>query len=676
MIQDMTHNMHKNIVRMTAMTARIVLTGLILLLTGGNARAGVVVTGSVYGGGNEAGVGANTVVNIETGSIATSGAEGAGVYGGCNTKGTVGGNATVVISGGTIGAGTVTDGVGTESKHANVHGGGKGQPTLVKGNVVVRIDKKNYTNEDKSGDAVIWGDVYGGSALGNVNAQNKGTDAQPNYDYSGDSEILVVKTAVSLISGTVYGSVYGGGLGQLKDADAGKDAIASDVYGPVTVTVEGGSATNVFGCNNLLGMPKQTVAVYIKGTKAVASGSYAISNVYGGGNQAKYDGTPTIEMSGGTVEEVYGGGYGASASVAGSSVTMKNGTGEGNTGGTASYIYGGGEEAPVTGSVVVNIQGGTVTNDVYGGGALADTNTANWDATNSKFLFFEVTGLTIGTSPVTGYYTKTGDVYTLTNDTKAKDETTYYSHYTTTVNLTGGTVGNAYGGALGSASKAADVWGDVYLTVNGTAFTISNDSYTEGTGDNVTTVQVPKTGRVFGCNNINGTPKREVTVHVVKTVEGSVKRTESTDLNSPDQSKHKYEIAAVYGGGNMAAYVPKKAETESTVDGDDYSSDDTKASTNVIIDGCSDTSIETVYGGGNAASTPSTKVTINGTYEIGELFGGGNGKDKLKNGDAWEDNPGAHVGFKAYTTESEKAAAKYGSGGKTLSGLCVSEVCG
>ena len=73
MKQDMTHNMDKDIVRMTAMTARIVLTGLIVLLTGGNAAAedqqGVRVGGSVYGGGNAADVGVDTEVNIGTGTI-------------------------------------------------------------------------------------------------------------------------------------------------------------------------------------------------------------------------------------------------------------------------------------------------------------------------------------------------------------------------------------------------------------------------------------------------------------------------------------------------------------------------------------------------------------------------------------------------------------------------------
>ena len=72
-----------------------------------------------------------------------------------------------------------------------------------------------------------------------------------------------------------------------------------------------------------------------------------------------------------------------------------------------------------------------------------------------------------------------------------------------------------------------------------------------------------------------------------------------------------------------------------------------------------------MYGGGNAASTPATKVTVNGTYEVEELFGGGNGKDDLPNGDP---NPGANVGFYTYADDAGNAqtpadrAANYGYG--------------
>ena len=45
-------------------------------------------------------------------------------------------------------------------------------------------------------------------------------------------------------------------------------------------------------------------------------------------------------------------------------------------------VYGGGELGLTKGSVIVNIQGGTIEEDVYGGGALADTNTTELVADN------------------------------------------------------------------------------------------------------------------------------------------------------------------------------------------------------------------------------------------------------------------------------------------------------
>ena len=96
----------------------------------------------------------------------------------------------------------------------------------------------------------------------------------------------------------------------------------------------------------------------------------------------------------------------------------------------------------------------------------------------------------------------------------------------------------------------------------------------------------------------------------------------------------------------MAAYTPIGPNPTTTSD----DGQNTTYSTNVIIDGCGLTSIQNVYGGGNAASTPATNLTVNGTYEIEEVFGGGNGKDNLPNGDP---NPGANVGFKDYSAEEE-----------------------
>ena len=194
----------------------------------------------------------------------------------------------------------------------------------------------------------------------------------------------------------------------------------------------------------------------------------------------------------------------------------------------------------------------------------------------------------------------------------------------TMVSLIGGTInGNVYGGGQGRLSGTKDEKGKDLPEVKALVGS-ANVELNKDVADGGCVVK----GNIFGCNNLNGTPKGSATVHIYKTNGDS--RTASEDLENIDETKHHYHLNAVYGGGNLAAYEP--------------TANDAKA--NVIIDGCDLTSIRTVYGGGNAASTPATSVVVNGTYEIEEVFGGGNGKDALPDG---SENPGANVGFKNYS---------------------------
>ena len=283
----------------------------------------------------------------------------------------------------------------------------------------------------------------------------------------------------------------------------------------------------------------------------------------------------------------------------------------------AGSVYGGGEESAVGGSVAVNMLGGTVAKDIYGGGALANTNTSALDG-----------------SPVE-----------------------------TTVNLTGGTVTrNVYGGGLGRNADeensieavAALVGGDVTIALN-------QDVANTAKGCVVL-------GSIFGCNNINGTPKGNVTVHVYKTqnaaatqIAGSVTESAGTALGgSPAKEKGRYDVLAVYGGGNQAAYNPTTPWNGTS-----------GSRTQVIIDGCGLTSIGYVYGGGNAAPVPETNVTVNGTYEIGWLFGGGNG--------AGDGNPGANVGILYAAVPGDSSpGTTYGTGNATtlISGGTIGHLFG
>ena len=287
-------------------------------------------------------------------------------------------------------------------------------------------------------------------------------------------------------------------------------------------------------------------------------------------------------------------------------------------------VFGGGELGLTKGSVIVNIHGGTIAEDVYGGGSLANTNTTNSVDTNGD-----------------GVEDQTVDP-------------------TTTVNLKGGTINrNVYGGGLGRLAKEAQgtegeegyqsavsaveakVYGEVLVNLNKPTTTTTGEG--EGATTTTTYGDCEVKGTIFGCNNLNGSPQKDVTVHVYKTV----KKNDSGVIAKPTKDSGTYELTAVYGGGNLAAYYPDDPTTRGI------------ATTNVIIDGCELTSIKQVYGGGNAASVPATHVVVNGTYEIEEVFGGGNGFDKIsKNGSTLITNPGANVGFKDYwdyTNEQDMA---------------------
>ncbi|MBR4729056.1 MAG: hypothetical protein IK075_02210, partial [Prevotella sp.] len=187
-----------------------------------------------------------------------------------------------------------------------------------------------------------------------------------------------------------------------------------------------------------------------------------------------------------------------------------------NNGTTHGSVFGGGAYGVVKGSVTVNINNGIIDKDVYGGGELAHTNTAMWDDTNSELLpYAEVTNLVPGSSPVTGYYDEEYHIIT-TEGAKAAEDAKYYAIYTTTVNLKGGQLRDAYGGGLGDIGKPAYVYGDVLVDLNGTTSSRENNT---GTPKNRAT-RGCVVNEIFGCNNISGSPKGNVTVHVYGTQNG------------------------------------------------------------------------------------------------------------------------------------------------------------
>lgn len=626
---------------------------------------------SVYGGGEESGVGGNTEVTVTSGTIGVEGQGGAeygNVYGGGKGKtddkdaGSVKGNTEVNIS--------QAEGKTTQIYH-NIYGGGAyGSVGDFTYDATTGMPAALNTAETGKTKVTITGGTIGsngqengmvfGSSRGDV-ATPEGTPAVDPNDYLA----WVYNTQVNIgtenattgptIKGSVYGSgenghtfnntelnIYSGIIGittgaTITDNNGTPDDTSDDIeYSGASYPYRGnvyggGCGTDMYDSDNdgvkdkynpLAGIVRGTTTVNIKGGQVVhhVYGAGAMGSVGGGADDTS--GKTTINITGGRIGydgdgngHVFGaarGKFGIStaasdlANVKETEVNIHYATtpapddDEKTEQLIAGSVFGGGEAGTVKGSVAVNMTGGLVLKDVYGGGALADTQTSNWDATTGNWA----TGKTSASA-------------------------------TTTVRLTGGNIlGKAYGGGLGETGKPAYVYGDVLVDLNGTTTS----------GETGTVIAESARGcavnEVFGCNNAAGTPMGDVLVHVYATQNKDKTQIANTEGDSPVTDAKvlgTYDVKAVYGGGNLAAYEPAGGKN-------------TTYSTKVIIDGCGLTSIKQVYGGGNAASTPATNVTVNGTFEIDELFGGGNGKDDLPDG---RPNPGANVGYKNYTIYEE-----------------------
>ena len=586
--------------------------------------------GAVFGGSREAAISGDVVLTIEGGEYDY-------VFGGNNISGVIDGNVTLNLYGGTIGqafggnkgGGSITGnitvnvedhgldcplevnhvfgagdqavytaptGVGARDYNpmvyvnhlrtgktvtGNVYGGGNGDPDddtqvpgSVTGNPMVIIG--DTTTGHESYRAAISGNVYGGGnaakVTGSTTVLMQKTNSTVEHDIYGGGNLAHVtgSSNVNVLGGTVSQDVYGGGAladvgtsdsdstivtisgGTVRNVYGGglgqtePEDIAAFVNGKVKVKALGGTIGNMFGCNNVKGAPQSTVQVLVNDTTTAQN--LTIANVFGGGNLAAYGGIPDVDINLGTVTgRVFGGGN--EAGVSGGDVTMSGGTVNGG-------LYGGcNTSGTITNNVTVYVTGGTigtanaVNGAVYGGGLGEDTK-------------------------VKGNVTVTIDGGTLNNDVyggsakglvNCNDEGTGATEGSKTdVTLNAGTInGSLYGGGHGINNANAHVWGPVQVTVNG------------GT----------VTGSVYGCNNASGAPQSTVKV----------------DIYDTDHPGSGYALGHVFGGGNQADY--------------------TAGVPTVKVHGC-DNSINYVYGGGNAAAVKGTDVTIYGGNSIAHVFGG------------------------------------------------------
>lgn len=540
-----------------------------------------------------------TTINITGGHIITN------VYGGCEAT-NVKGSATITMTGGTVGVPRTVAQIMAHPNTGYIFGAGKGDQ---------RIFFNKETNVDRTLVNIeggrVYGSIFGGGEDGHV-FQN----AIVNIGKADTEGPTIGTWGTSYVDGNVFGGGRGFGGEALTAGNIGGSIELNIKSGKILGSVYGGGRLGSVGyglylVDEEITEDEQTIKPYgILRPNDKYDGSYPNPSTQDA--SAYYDkgrGYITINISGGTIgndyEYIYNPTDEQKAAIPNTTFDYQNHlqyTKGGNvfTGGMGRlYALDNTTLLPLWPKLgkckqtTLNMTGGTVKSSIYGGGeigAVAQNATVN------------VNGGTVGTKVV-----------------DSEDANKYYYF------------GSVFGGGKGSVdnitypsttpeaeqipiSEAGTTEGDVLVKLN------------EGpaSSDDAKGAIVHQ---VFGCNDMNGSPKGDVTVHVYAT-----QNADKVNISAkPEKGTDTYDVQAVYGGGNLAAYEPTNLGT---------------GKTNVIIDGCGLTSIRQVYGGGNAASTPATNVEVNGTYEILELFGGGNGFDNLPDG---RPNPGANVGYKNYT---------------------------
>ena len=305
-------------------------------------------------------------------------------------------------------------------------------------------------------------------------------------------------------------------------------------------------------------------------------------------------------------------------------------------------VYGGGELGCVKQNTKVYLLGGTVHNDAYGGGKGIKADVGGVAADVGGDATIELNGKTDGSGNITRVANNARGCVVKrvfgANDQNGTPRGHVLVHVHATQHANKTDISDKYDKFV-DVTKMTNAQHDTYLKGLATTFGVSlpteyeaaiaDETWADETGSNETEKKANlqlKKDRAF------------------------------YELRSAIADK-KYDVLAVYGGGDLALYQPygpQKNNTEA-----DYKATTEKAE--VIIDGCELTSIRQVYGGGNAASTPANLLNVYGTHEIDELFGGGNGRDPYikTGGSEYYGNPGANVGyynFMEYVTDKDDVA--------------------
>ena len=578
---------------------------------------GGTINGSVYGAGNNNGAG-NYAHTVSSGSgwnqtrvnfydidsnikiEMNGGIVGTGIYGGSNVSGTVYGSTSLYINNGSV---------------ANVYGGGEGQRTFVRDDISVNIGTESVG-------PTISGNVYGGSAYGTVNAL--ATSASANNKY----------VNVTVNNGKITGDVFGGAKG------AG--TITPYVKGNITVNINGGTISGVYGGFDANGTPDANDYVYLNGgviglafgggknTSQTTTNIYLKGSnceyVYGGSNQSGDVDTTNVYVSSGIANYVFGGNnLGGTCNK--SNVTMTGGNvledllGGGNkvsttttnvniSNGKVKNIYGGGNEAGVTSDTNVKITGGNITNAFGGSNKTGDVNKSNVNLNT--------------TASSTSSESKLKLVITSTSRNIENWEKTNYGDNFNSVRTITAVVSNETDKIIESWSGKVNIYGsklynnylsDTDIVDNNGLYTFTSKSRWTSGKDHVLN---PGESYSFEFNILSETPNGEE-VSYNYTFEGT-----DTTGESYNDTNIGFRI---YGGNNLGGttnesnVVLDKGYVMEVYGGNNLGG--TTTTTNIIVNNAQSNSI---YGGGNKAASDTTNITLN-NGKITNVYGGSNEAD-------------------------------------------------
>lgn len=373
--------------------------------------------------------------------------------------------------------------------------------------------------------------------------------------------------------------VYGGGKAPVETA---------------TVNLNGGNWETVYG-----GSKEQTV----NEVKLSLGGKTKADTVYGGGFESAAKAEKiTLTLDGGTYGKVCGGGFSAASGKINLDMVS----------GTVTSLYGSGEESSAEAeSGKVTIGGSTegekafVTSVYRGAGVRTGFREGNTATTVLK------EGCILGTENNTIDFCGGGYSGTVSN---------------TNITIDGGIVyGNIHAGGFGTKDSTAygNVNGDTEIDVNGG--TIHGNIF--GGGNN---------GRVLGTANVtynSGTIQTDKAIYGggnAADVKESIINVNGTGFDG-----------TIYGGSYQITNENKNKQTNAEITlnesvkkvfGGSNMSGDVSDTISITVPSEKAITADAIYGGGNLAEiTGKTKVDISGHY-TGDIFGGGKGELKTKNG--------------------------------------------